>query len=104
LVAVTLHVYGVSFVNPVTMIGEDPLLATKLSVPSVQLAVNWVTGEPPSSPAVKYKYISPSPESARTLTGLDGVEGGTKVKLKVKLKVSEAGLEPAKLVATVEQP
>lgn len=79
------------------MTGEETLLATKLLVPSVQVAVNWVTGEPPLSPAVKYKYISSSPESARTL---DGAEGGTK---KVKLNALEAGLEPAKLVATVEQ-
>ena len=81
------------------MTGEEILLATKLLVPSVQVAVNWVTGEPPLSPAVKYKYISSSPESARTLTGADGAAGGTKV----KLNALEAGLEPAKLVATVEQ-
>ena len=51
-VAVTVQVYDVPLVRPLTAMGESTLAPLKLAAPSVQVAVYPVTAEPPSSATV----------------------------------------------------
>jgi hypothetical protein len=69
LVAVTVNVYAVPFVNPVTVIGEDPV---PVSPPGDDVAVNVETAAPPVAPAVYVTVACALPAVAVPIVGACG--------------------------------
>jgi hypothetical protein len=92
-VAVTVNVYVVPFVKPVTVKGETPPVA--VNPPGLDVTVYEVIAEPPSLPGgVKVTVASPLPRVAVPIVGAPGTLAGT-----TELLVEEAILVPIAFVA-----
>jgi hypothetical protein len=93
LVAVTVKVYVVPFVKPVTVKGEAPPVAVK--PPGLDVTVYEVIAEPPSlTGGVNVIVASPFPRTAETEVGGPGTATGV-----TELLALEAELVPTALVA-----
>jgi hypothetical protein len=91
-VAVTVKVYVVPFVRPVTVIGESVPVAV---CPRFEVTVYCVMVEPPLlTGGVKVIVASPLPATADTLVGAFGMLFGV-----IELLVVEAALSPSAFVA-----
>jgi hypothetical protein len=70
-VAVTVKVYAVPLVNPVIVIGEEPLVA--VNPPGLEVTVYEVIAEPPMfAGGTNVIVASPLPPTATTLVGASG--------------------------------
>jgi hypothetical protein len=74
-VAVTVNVYAVPFVRPVTIIPDEPPVAVK--PPVLEETVYEVIGEPPLDGAVNEIVACPFPATAVTPVGAFGTVDGT---------------------------
>ncbi len=80
LVALTLHVYDLPFVSPVTVIGDEPPGTLALAAPpfdETHFVVNPVIAEPPSDGATNDTTIRPAPPTTVGAAGADGSEPST---------------------------
>jgi hypothetical protein len=92
-VAVTVNVYAVPFVRPVTVIGDEPPVA--VNPPVFELTVYNVIPEPPLlAGALKETVAWPFPGVAVTPVGAPGTVAGT-----TELLVPEEVLVPTELLA-----
>lgn len=91
-VAVTVKVYAVPLVRPVTVIGDEPPVAV---IPVFEVTVYEVMAEPPLLlGAVKVIVAEPVPAVATMLVGASGIVDGT-----MELLVPDGVLVPTELVA-----
>ena len=93
LVAVTVKVYAVPFVRPVTTIGDVPPVA--VNPPVLDVTVYEVIAEPPFEDGAENVIVaSPLPRVAVPIVGASGTVAGT-----TELVVAEAILVPFEFVA-----
>jgi hypothetical protein len=96
LLAVTVNVYGVPLVSPVTVIGEPPPVA--VNPPIFEVTVYVVIADPPlETGGVKDMVAWPLPATAVTPVGAPGIAAGV-----TELLATELVLVPIAFVAVTE--